>query len=279
MLISEAQKAFLAYLEFRRGSTATTLVTYQSILGQFVELVGNKEVGELTLADVDRFAEVYSLRGFAPKTYRNKLCVIKSFIKYLYAKELTNIRPESVEIPRDRQVVTTYLTEDEEERFLAAAKCNPRDYAIFQVLFTSGLRVSELCNLKVLDIFRRSVSVKNGKGRKHRVTFISPVAEAAINAYLLEYPHDGVLFPNPNGAPLSRVVIARKTKYYAQKACISKDVTPHTIRHTFATRYLDKRGRIEDLQQMLGHADLKTTMLYLHFTNERLHSSYDTIMV
>lgn len=279
MVLTEAQSAFLRYLEFRRGATPTTLVTYQSILSQFVELVGNIEVSELTLADVDRFAEVYSLRGFAPKTYRNKLCVIKSFVKYLYAKELADIRPESVEVPPDRAGEAIYLTADERDAFLAAAECNPRDYAMLHVLAYSGLRVGELSRLRTADIFRRSVSVKNGKGRKHRVTFINQKTEDAINRYIsVRGPQDGYLFPNPDGGSLSRVVVGRKVKYYAKKAGINKNVKPHTLRHTFATLYLDAKGRIEDLQQMLGHADLKTTMIYLHFTNERLHSSYDAVM-
>lgn len=278
--LREAQDAFLTHLEFRRGCTKSTLVTYRSILSQFLETVTNIHISELTLAHIDMFAEVYSLRGFKPKTYRNKLCVVKSFVAFLYSKQLTDIRPESIEIPKDRAPETVYLTEEERDKLLEAAKSNPRDYAMLHVLVSSGIRVSELTNLKTSDMFRRSISIKNGKGMKHRVTFINQATEQAINDYkhYIRGYEPGFLFPNPLGTSLSRVVIGRKVRYYAEKAKLAKHVKVHTLRHTFATLYLDSGGRIEDLQQMLGHTDLKTTMIYLHFTNERLHSSYDLIM-
>lgn len=280
MLISEALIKYFGYLEHRKAATQTTLITYRSILNQFYEVIGDKDVAELTLRDVDRFAELYSLRGYKAKTYRNKLCIVRSFIRYLWVKELSNIRPESVEIPPDSEADTIYLTVEEKNRLLAVIT-DPRDRAMMLVLLSSGLRVSEFCNLKTTDIFRRSVSVKHGKGRKHRVTFISRAAEDAIEAYKLVRRgyNDGYVFPNPSGGSLSRVVVGRKVKHYAERAGIKKHITVHTLRHTFATHYLDAGGRVEDLQQMLGHADLKTTMLYIHFTSPRLHAAYDTIML
>jgi site-specific recombinase XerD len=241
--------------------------------------MGRMETTELTIVHIDKYAELLSLRNLAPKTYRNKLCIVRSFVRYLYRKELSSIRPESVEIPPDRPAETSYLTVEEKRKILLAAASDLRDYAMLQVLMSSGVRVTELCNLKTGDIFRRSVSVKNGKGRKHRVTFISPEAERAVVRYRrILKSQEGYVFPNPSGDHLSRVIVARKVKHYADKAGINKHVTVHTLRHTFATLYLDAGGRIEDLQQMLGHADLKTTLLYLHFTNERLHSAYDSVM-
>ena len=280
MCLRDASQMFLHHLQFRRGCTDTTLITYRSVLNQFLEVMDGMALDELHLEHIDRFAEIYSLRGFKPKTYRNKLCIIKSFVAFLYAKNLTDIRPESIEIPKDRLAEAVYLTEEERDRLLLAAKDNPRDYAMLHVLVYSGLRVSELCNLRMSDIFRRSISVKNGKGMKHRVTFISPATEKAIERYKAHSNRtdNGYLFPNPVGSPISRVIVGRKVSYYAEKAGIQKHVKVHTLRHTFATLYLDAGGRIEDLQQMLGHADLKTTMLYLHFTNERLHNSYDTVI-
>lgn len=275
--LSEAQAAYLSYLEFRRAATHTSLDTYRSVVGQFVAAMGLMETSELTIVHIDKYAELLALRNLAPKTFRNKLCIIRSFIRYLYGKDLTNVRPESVELPPDRPAETTYLTPEEKQRILLAASVNKRDYAMLLVLVSSGVRVSELINLKTTDIFRRSVSIKNGKGMKHRVTFISADAEKALQRYRRGLT-EGYLFPNPVGNRLSRVIVARKVHYYALKAGISKHVTVHTLRHTFATLYLDAGGRIEDLQQMLGHADLKTTLLYLHFTNERLHSAYDSVM-
>lgn len=278
MTPQEAQDKFLHYLEFRRGSTPSTIVTYKSILDQFVRSIECTNISDLTLKHIDEYADVLSLRGFKPKTYRNKLSVIKSFVQYLYAKELSNIRPESVEIPKDRQGESTYLTKEERDAMLAAAYDNVRDYAMLLVLFSSGVRVTELLNIRMSDIYKRSIVIHKGKGLKRRVVFISKDTEAAIKIYKTLNPGDGYLFPNPNGDVLSRMAILNIVKRYASIAVPHKKVGVHTCRHTFSTLYLEDGGRIEDLQQLLGHADLKTTMLYLHFTNARLHSAYDSVV-
>lgn len=278
--LREAYADYLRYLEYRKRATKTTLITYKSILEQFLSVVGDIPSNELTVKEIDRFADIQSLRNLKPATYRNKLTIVRSFVCYLYKNDLSNIRGERIELPPNHQEEAVYLTKDESERILKAARHNLRDYAMLQVLLRSGVRVSELTSLKTTDIFRRSISVKNGKGMKHRVTFINHEAEQAIRSYmkLVRGTQDGLLFPNPDGNSLSRVIVGRKVTRYAEKAGIDKHVTVHTLRHTFATGYLDAGGRIEDLQQMLGHADLKTTMLYLHFTNVRLQGAYDKIM-
>lgn len=278
MTLQEAQGKFLHYLEFRRGSTSTTLVTYRSILDQFIRTIECRDVSELRLKHIDDYADVLSLRGFKPKTFHNKLAVIRSFVKYLYSKNLTDIRPESVEVPRNRQSDATYLTREERDNLLAAAYDNVRDYALLLVLFSSGVRVTELINIRMTDVYNRSIVIHKGKGQKRRVVFISRDTEAAIKVYKTINPGDGYLFPNPKGDSLSRMSVLNIVKKYSLIAVPNKKVTVHTCRHTFATLYLEDGGRIEDLQQMLGHTDLKTTLLYLHFTNVRLHEAYDSVV-
>lgn len=278
MTPQEAQDKFLHYLEFRRGSTPSTIVTYKSILDQFVRSIECTDIADLTLKQIDEYADILSLRGFKPKTYRNKLSVIKSFINYLYAKELSNIRPESVEVPKDRAGESTYLTREERDAMLTAASSNVRDHAMLLVFFSSGVRVTELINIRMADIYKRSIVIHKGKGVKRRVVFINRDTEAAIKVYKAISPGDGYLFPNPNDGALSRMAVLNIVRKYARIAVPNKRVTVHTLRHTFATLYLEDRGRIEDLQQMLGHADLKTTLLYVHFINTRLHDAYDSVV-
>lgn len=280
MRLTDCQSDFLRYMEYRKRSTDTTIDTYQRILKQFATFIGNKYTNEITIQDVNRYADHLSLQHIAPKTFRNKLCIVRSLFSYMYRNDLTDIRPEKIELPPNEQAEMSYLTLCEAEELIGAARKNPRDYAMLSLFVCSGLRVSELAHLKTTDIFKRSISVKNGKGRKHRVTFMSKDTEQRLNTYMRKIRgyHDGYVFPNPDGDSLSRAIIARKVKHYSGKAGIQKPVTVHTLRHTFATNYLDQGGRIEDLQQMLGHADLKTTCLYLHFSNERLHRSYDKIV-
>lgn len=262
-------------MQYRRDCTDTTIVTYKAVLGQFLAYLGNIEVYQLNIASIDSFADHLLKYNFAPKTYRNKLCIIRSFTKYLYSKELANVRPESVEVPPERKQEVAYLTELETEQLLSVIT-NKRDYAMILFLLTTGVRVSELIKVQHGDMFRGTVRITNGKGRKHRVVFIPERTIKALKRY--SRASDGYLFPNPYGNSLSRVVVARKVKYYADKAGIKKKVSVHTLRHSFATMYLDRGGRIEDLQQILGHEDIKTTMIYLHFTNERLHNAYNTVM-
>lgn len=143
-------------------------------------------------------------------------------------------------------------------------------------ILSSGLRASEILNLKEDDLYRRSLIVSRGKGGKPRVTFIDPLTEKSIREYHHKREVDSVfVFTNSFGKPLSRQYLSRMISETALRAGIKKRVSAHTLRHSFATNMLRKGARIEDVQPLMGHSNISTTRLYMHFTNEYLRERYD----
>ena len=279
LLLSHAIDNFLIYMKYRKSAATTTLSTYKYVLREFLSITGNLHVAELTKKHVDDYALNMGIRGYKPKTFRNKMVVVKCLVSYLYREEVTLIKPEQIELPKEGHTEANFLDE-REVTLLLKVVTNVRDRALILTLLRSGVRVSEVTNLRITDIYKRSVAVRNGKGGKPRVTFITPDAEKAINDYLsLTKRKTGYLFANPAGDRLSRVIVARKVSTYAQKAKLDKKVTTHTLRHTFATTMLKRGARVEDVQQILGHANIKTTLIYLHFTAYDLQRSYNKVMV
>lgn len=276
MLLSEAKCEFIEYIRYRRNATDATIVTYSSNLGMFVLQVGDMPCDALELATIDDYAKYLSTLNLKPKTFRNRLTIVRSFVKYLYAQNLTNIRHESIELPKNREAIVTYLTEQEINMLFTACTGRVRDNALLHVLFTSGLRVGELCNLTRSNILGNTISVINGKGMKHRVTFMSDSTLQLLSGYLDSHTSD-YIFPNPSGNQMSRMGVLKIVKKAATEAGIQKRVTVHTLRHTFATYYLLHGGRVEDLQLLMGHTNLNTTMLYLHFTDSHLLESHRKI--
>lgn len=279
MITTEAVELFLRYIVIRKKRSAATVTTYKSILRQFVSMTGNKEVSAITIDDIDQYADMLSVKNYAPKTYRCKLSTIRSFVRFLYVKDYTNIKPEQIDVPPDdKGSESTYLDLEEAQAFISVVH-DVRDRAMMLFLLATWGRVSEVANVRLEDIRNRSVIIKKGKGAKDRTVFINEETEQAINAYIAQKRgiDNGPLFPNPHGKSLSRQYIHRKVKFYAAKAGINKVVKPHTLRHTGASCFLDAGGSIEVAQQILGHTKLETTLIYAHFKDERLHRDYDAV--
>jgi probable tyrosine recombinase xerC-like len=256
-------------------ATGTTKITYVSILEDFIKSIDAHVVEDLNILVIDNFIDTLSLRGYKPKTIKNKIVVIRSFIKFLYSKNLIDIRPEAIEIPRTVEVEANFLDEEEQCILIKSAR-NLRDKALIMTILSSGLRASEILNLKEDDLYRRSLIVSRGKGGKPRVTFIDPLTEKSIREYHHKREVDSVfVFTNSFGKPLSRQYLSRMISETALRAGIKKRVSAHTLRHSFATNMLRKGARIEDVQPLMGHSNISTTRLYMHFTNEYLRERYD----
>lgn len=266
---------FVKHKEAHGKATGTTKITYVSILEDFIKSIDAHVVEDLNILVIDNFIDALSLRGYKPKTIKNKIVVIRSFIKFLYAKNLIDIRPEAIEIPRTVEVEANFLDEEEQFALIRSAR-NLRDKALIMTILSSGLRASEILNLKEDDLYRRSLIVSRGKGGKPRVTFIDPTTEKSIREYHHKREVDSVfVFTNSFGKPLSRQYLSRMISETALRAGIKKRVSAHTLRHSFATNMLRKGARIEDVQPLMGHSNISTTRLYMHFTNEYLRERYD----
>lgn len=266
---------FVKHKEAHGKATGTTKITYVSILEDFIRSIDAHVVEDLNILVIDNFIDTLSLRGYKPKTIKNKIVVIRSFIKFLYSKNLIDIRPEAIEIPRTVEVEANFLDEEEQFALIKSAR-NLRDKALIMTILSSGLRASEILNLKEDDLYRRSLIVSRGKGGKPRVTFIDPLTEKSIREYHHKREVDSVfVFTNSFGKPLSRQYLSRMISETALRAGIKKRVSAHTLRHSFATNMLRKGARIEDVQPLMGHSNISTTRLYMHFTNEYLRERYD----
>lgn len=277
MTLIEATSAFLRYIETRKRRSATTVVTYRGNLNQFISIVGNKQIEALTIEDIDEYAEMLGLKNYARKTFRLKLNTIRSFIRFAYIKDLSSIKPELVDVPPEGKRNEAEFLEYEEAQAFMSVITDVRDRALMLFFLATWGRVSEVANVRLGDIHNRSVLIRNGKGGKPRPVFISEETEQAINAYIFSKrgTEPGPLFPNPAGKKLSRQWISRRVNKYAAKAGINKKVSAHTLRHTGATAFLDAGGRLEVAQKILGHSKLETTLVYMHFKDERLHKDYD----
>lgn len=266
---------FVKHKEAHGKATNTTKATYICILEDFIKSIKADTVSDLDILMIDNFIDTLSLKSYKPKTIKNKIVVIRSFIKFLYSKNLIDIRPEAIEIPRTVEVEANFLDEEEQFALIKSAR-NLRDKALIMTILSSGLRASEILNLKEDDLYRRSLIVSRGKGGKPRVTFIDPLTEKSIREYHHKREVDSIfVFTNSFGKPLSRQYLSRMISETAIRAGIKKRVSAHTLRHSFATNMLRKGARIEDVQPLMGHSNISTTRLYMHFTNEYLRERYD----
>lgn len=276
-LTSVYVEQFLSYLFHRKNRTESTIQTYRSTLAFFVDAIKDPPISELSVQHVDDYANQLLIRNFKPKTYRNRLVPIRSFFRYLYLKDFSDVRPEKIEIPGDKDPEANFLDEEEQARLIAAC-ATPQEKALILFIMRSGLRVSEAVDAHIDDIYKGSVAVRCGKGQKPRVTFITEEAVQAVRDYHATLQPQTFLFPNAAGGKISRQYVTRLITKIANRAKITKHVSCHTLRHTFATEMLRRGARAEDVQPMMGHKNIRTTLIYMHFTNEYLHERYVDIM-
>lgn len=275
MFLSEAIEAFLVYLQHRKNRTDATIDTYRSALGLFMQHSGDILLEQLTPSLVDSYADYLIQFNYASKTYRNRLTPIRSMVKHFYSKNLIDMRPESIDLPQLEETEANFLTHEEQLKMVHYCR-DLREKAIVLVLIRTGVRVSELINLLTEDLFDRSLIVRKGKGKKSRITFISEDAEKALSRYHSSLNFESkYLICGKTGKMLSRQYVNRLIVQIAERANIKKKVTPHTMRHTCATNLLHSGARVEDVQKILGHANIRNTLIYMHFTNDYLKCKYD----
>ncbi|NIR42977.1 MAG: site-specific tyrosine recombinase XerD [Gemmatimonadetes bacterium] len=273
---------FEDYLRFERGLTATTTSAYAADvleLISFLESEGFASPHGVGLAQLREF--VYSLRetGRAASSIRRKISAVRSYFGFLQAEGIIDGDPsELLEGPKARRALPAVLSEAEIESLLESLQGSDpltlRDRSILELMYATGVRISELIGLRIrdLDLDERLVRVV-GKGSKERIVPFGSVALDALLAYLSEArpvlvgdrgEGAGTLYISRRGRPLSRKGAWEIVRRRVQAAGIGKDVTPHTLRHSFATHLLQGGADIAAVQEMLGHADIATTQIYTH---------------
>jgi site-specific recombinase XerD len=290
--IEQLKREFLEHLEIEKGSSLKTIENYDRYLIRFFNFAKIKNPSEITDSNVREFRLYLNRQStgnnratgetLKKKTQNYYLIGLRMFLKYLTKHKIDSLPAERIELAKIPERSLDLISSQELERLLKAPEGDNekslRDRAILQLLFSTGLRVSELCSLTRDVNFSSGEFSIRGKGSKVRVVFVSDEAKRAIDEYLKKRKDmDDALFTkissekrkNENEG-LARRSIERIVKYYAIKAGISKKVTPHIIRHCFATDLLSNGADIRSVQMMLGHANIATTQIYTHITDRQL---------
>ena len=296
--MSELIIDFIEYLEVERGRAPRTSESYRRYLERFVEFAGDVEVDTITSELVRKYRlwlnRVENAKGgeLATITQAYHLIALRGFLNYLSKRDIESLAPNKIDLPKVHRKQVTFLHFEEVERMLDAvpdddAPQHLRDKAILELLFSSGLRVSELCNLDRdhVNLKRREFMVR-GKGQKDRPVFVSNAAARAIEAYLavrtdtlpalfLNYSRNNIANTSGDYRRLLPRSIQRVVAKYAKLAGVTKHVSPHTMRHSFATDLLMNGADIRSVQRMLGHSNISTTQVYTHVTDAHLKEVYE----
>lgn len=265
--ITDLKKQFLEYMEIEKGRGLKTIENYNRYLDRFFKFIGaNSSAKDITENSVRKYRLILNRENLSKKTRNYYIIALRSFLKFLSKNDIESLDAEKLELAKLPERELDLISVDELERLLNTPE-NSRDKAILETLFSSGLRISELCSLKrdSVNIEKGEFSVR-GKGGKIRVVFLSSRAQNAIKSYLRVDAQNvtDILFPvNPR-------FVQRMIHRAAVKSGIAKKVTPHVLRHAFATDLLSNGADLRSVQALLGHANISTTQIYTHFTDRQL---------
>ncbi|MCX7848439.1 MAG: tyrosine recombinase XerC [bacterium] len=292
MRFADACEQFREYLRHQKRYSAHTVASYGRDLEQFGAYLEQchprlvASVAAVTGLEIRDFLSAGMLQGAARRTVARRLSTLRSFYKWLYRQGVINVLPTAgLRAPKLDRPLPTFLTVQEVERLLSVHDGTKvqglRDRAIIEVLYSTGLRVSELATLRHGQInLREGVIRVIGKGKKERLVMLGEPAIVALQAYCAHPKYggrepEGYVFKNRFGRRLSVVSIETIVRKAGVLAGIPHRVTPHTLRHSFATHLLDAGADLRTVQELLGHASLATTQIYTHITPERLKRVYE----
>ncbi|MDR2377410.1 MAG: site-specific tyrosine recombinase XerD [Puniceicoccales bacterium] len=292
--LAEAVERFLGFLALEKGASEHTLSAYQSDLEQWEQSVlerrpeAGRDVSLIGIEDIRPWLVSLHHSAYRPKSIARKIAALRSFFKYLAQRDEIQKNPmEEIHLPQTGRPLPGVLTPEEMERLLRAPSGETpqglRDRAMLELAYGSGLRVSELCHLplQALDLENGFVRVY-GKGSKERVVPIGRFAAAALGEYLergrpalVSRKTDSSVFLGRRGVALSRKSFWLCVQNYAKSLGLRPPVSPHTLRHSFATHLLENGADLRFIQEMLGHEDISTTQVYTHVGIKRLQEQYE----
>jgi integrase/recombinase XerD len=286
----EAQvRTFLNYLRVEKGLSDNTIQAYRRDMAKFASFAAERKVGvtELRREHVVDFLGTLYRRNLDSRSVARHLVTIRHFFRFLLLEGAIEGDPAAnIESPKFRQSLPEFLSVDEVDRLLRQPDKNDvvgiRDRAMIELMYSTGLRVSELCGLRVSDLQMEPGCLRCiGKGNKERLVPVGKRALEAVRDYLRDARQAlsrGVaspyLFLNQKGHKLNRIAFWKILGEYGRKAGLRKSLTPHMLRHSFATHLLDRGADLRSVQMMLGHSDISTTQIYTHVVEERLKQVY-----
>lgn len=271
---------FLSYIGAEKGLSVNTIEAYGRDIRRFCEGIKKTVCEEDVISHLGALKE----KGYASSSIYRSLMALRVFFRFLKREGSLEKDPtELLDSPKMWQLIPEVLTAEEVEALLDAPDISHeegmRDKSLLETLYATGIRASELCSLNIHDVGENTVRVM-GKGGKERIVPIGEEALLAIDAYLGQWRDDKgenrPLFISKKGKRLNRTTLWERVKLYAKQAGIQKEISPHTLRHSFATHLLDHGADLRVIQEMLGHADIGTTDRYTHLSKKRLFEAFDT---
>ncbi len=275
---------FLSYLENELNYSNNTINSYDNDIKKLSNFYENKDLLKLTIKDIEKYLN--TLSELAPSTISHNISTMKTFYNYFIKKGDCKENPlNGIKQPKLGVHLPTYLTVEEIDRLLDIDIKTPydaRNKALLELMYATGLRISETISLEFMNIDYDECIVRvMGKGSKERIVPINDIALDALKNYidnyrplLLKSKLNNYLFLNNHGEPMTRQAVFKIIKKECLIKGITKEVSPHTLRHTFATHLLENGADLRIIQELLGHSDISTTQIYTHLSNELLHQDY-----
>lgn len=296
--MTELIEDFLGYLKVEKGASLNTQAAYRRDLAQLIHFLkaGRKDGLEVTRQDLSEFLAHLTHQGLSPRSIARTLTAVRGFYRFLKMDDIVEIDPtETLPMPKAPAALPKYLSSADVENLLKQPEAsNPiglRNKAMLEVLYAAGLRVSELVSLRLHDLnvtyepgageIKHGFLVCYGKGNKERIVPIANSVIGVIQEYLsrarkelLKRKDSDFLFLNNRGGKLTRQSVWLMISHYGRQAGLRTKLTPHILRHSFATHLLEHGADLRAVQMMLGHADIATTQVYTHVTKDRIKQVY-----
>ncbi len=284
MHVEKYIEKFINYLLFEKKYSTNTITSYEKDLNKFKNFSGNKMI--LNKNDIENYIK-YLNESLDTRSVSRNISTLKSFYKYLKLnKEIDKNIMETITNPKIKKSLPKVLNEEEINKLLDIKLNDNFDYrnkAMLELMYSSGLRVSELINLKVNDVDLENEAVRIfGKGAKERIVPLNDYATDAIKIYvenhrkeLFKHGENDYLFLNNHGNKMTRQGFFKIIKKIANEKNIKTEFSPHTLRHSFATHLLKHGADLRSIQELLGHSDISSTQIYTHITNEKLQKNYE----
>lgn len=277
---------FINYLKVEKGSSPHTIKNYSIDLEAFSLFLGDKDINSIDHLLLRRFLADMRSKNYSKRTVARKLASLRTFFKFMYREGHIKANPiTAISTPKLDKRLPVVLDEGRVAKLIETPRSDDtaglRDRAILETLYSTGIRVSELVGLDVGDVDHISGVIKvMGKGRKERISPIGDRASSAIRRYIesrneKKTRDKDAVFLNKSGRRLTDRSIRRIINKHIKAASINEHISPHSLRHSFATHLLDRGADLRSVQELLGHMNLSTTQIYTHVTMERLREAYD----
>jgi integrase/recombinase XerD len=276
MTTAEAIEEFLTYLLAEKGDSALTIAAYETDLASFRDFVRNKDAKDLTVSDLSTFIVTLSQSHLKEASVIRKAMAVRGLYRYLAGEKVLDVQLNDLLTPKKGHHLPDVLTEEEITRLFATVDSKDAkgklNIALLEVAYGSGLRVSELVLLRKDAVnYRQGYMKITGKGKKERIVPLGQEANGVLGTYVDEVRskirgNSPLLFLHPSGKKVSRQYFFLLVKKATKEAEITKHVSPHTLRHSFATQLLRNGAELRQVQELLGHADIETTQIYTHLS-------------